>query len=102
MSHRIRLGPPWEVTTSEGRTRHARKFGRPRTLDPHERVWLVCSALPGPADVSMNGQPIGSVAKAGSPFGADITDLIQPRNEVVVELSTVDPLGEITLEIRAL
>ena len=87
-THRIRLGPPW-VASPDG-TLHTRRFGRPRTLDAGERVWLVCHFPP--ADVSVNGQPVDAVA--------DITDLLQPRNEVVVRLANGTQLGDVALEIR--
>lgn len=96
MTHRIRLGPPWEVASAAGRTVHRRRFGRPRTLGPGERVWLVCEAVPGPAAVSLNGEPLGPAA---GPFSADVTELLRPRNEVVID-ATAGPLGEVGLEIR--
>jgi hypothetical protein len=88
--HRIRLGPPW--VTSDGGAVFTRRFGRPRTLDPHERVWLVCPFAP--ESVAVNGQPVAAEA--------DITALIQPRNEVVVRITagTTFP-GEVVVEIRA-
>ena len=98
--HRIRLGPPWDTTTADGRTRHARKFGRPRTLSAGETVWLVCDSLPDPADVSVNGEPVGSVGEAGGPFAADITARLNSRNEVVIDTPSAGQLGEVTLEIR--
>ena len=39
--HRIRLGPPWQVTPDDPRTRHARNFGRPRTLEEVGRAFNV-------------------------------------------------------------
>ena len=95
MSHSIRLGPPWEVSAADGRVTHRRKFGRPRTLGPGERVWLVCDAVPGPATVALNGEPIGTAA---GPFSADITDLMRPRNEVAID-AAAGPLGGVRLEI---
>ena len=95
MSHSIRLGPPWDVATAGGRIVHRRKFGRPRTLDPGERVRLVFDHVPGPATISLNGQPIGTTS---GPFSADITELIRPRNEVVVDAAD-GPLAEVRLEI---
>lgn len=92
--HRIRLGPPWEVSAADGRVTHRRKFGRPTNLGPGERVWLVLDAVPGPATVSLNDSPLGTAA---GPFSTDITDLIRPRNEVVVDAA--GPLGEVRLEI---
>jgi hypothetical protein len=76
MSHRIRLGPPWEVVQEpDGRMRHVRRFGRPRTVDPGERVWMVAE-LPAGAEVRLNGEPIT--------LAADVTEQLQPRNELVV------------------
>ncbi|HJZ59803.1 MAG TPA: hypothetical protein VKE74_32980 [Gemmataceae bacterium] len=98
MSHRIRLGPPWQVTTDTGRARHARKFGRPRTLDANERVWLVCESIPDPVEVFVNGEKVGTAT--GGPFAADITHLLDVRNEVVIETASADPLRDVALEIR--
>lgn len=93
MTHRIRLGPPWEVSAAaDGRVTHRRRFGRPRVLGPGERVWLVCESVPGPATVAVNGTPLGSAE-------ADITELLLPRNEVVIDAAD-GPLGEVRLEIR--
>ena len=97
--HTIRLRGAWETGEAAGRTTHARKFGRPRTLDPGERLWLVCAHVPGPAEVSVNGMVIGSVPLAG-PFAIDITDHLQPRNAVVFAVSSAEPLGEVILEVR--
>ena len=55
-----------------GRTRHVRKFGQPRTADPQERVWVVCAMVPGPAVVTVNGEPVtqpGRKLRAGDRFG---------------------------------
>lgn len=99
MAHRIRLGPPWVVTPADdGRTRHARNFGRPRTLDPDERVWLVCESLPAGSDVRVNGESVG--AAGGEYFAADVTHFLKPRNELVIHVAAPDPLGEVALVIR--
>jgi hypothetical protein len=97
--HTIRLGPPWELIASAGGTRHARKFGRPRTLDADERVWLVCEHVPGAGDVRVNGEPVGTLAAAG-PFAADITPQLRPRNEVAFAITSGAELGAVALEIR--
>jgi hypothetical protein len=99
--HTIRLGPPWQTTTTDAGTRHARKFGRPRTLDPNERVWLVCEHVPGAVEVSVNGSAVGT-SDASGPFAADVTAHLQPRNEVVFAVVAADgPLGAVVLEIRS-
>jgi hypothetical protein len=97
-THRIRLGPPWEVTPDGVRTRHARNFGRPRTLDPGERVWLVCEGLPATTEVTLNGVAVGQ-APAGA-FVADITDYLRPRNTVVFAVAGGGALGSVALEMR--
>ena len=99
MSHRIRLGPPWVVTAAGGRTRHARKFGRPRLTDPTERVWVVCESVPASAAVLVNGEALGT-AEPGRPFAADVTHLLKPRNELVFDVASADPPGEVALELR--
>jgi len=98
-AHTIRLGPPWEVTAEAGRVRHARKFGRPRTLAGDERVRLVFRHIPGPAEITLNDEPLGSVAAAG-PFAADITTRLLTRNSVVVLVTSEELLGLVVLEIN--
>ena len=98
--HTIRLRGAWSATTTGGRARHARKFGRPRTLDAGERVWLVCNGVPGPTSVFVNGESVGMIEEGGGPFAADVTDRLEMRNEVVFDTAATDPLGEVVLEIR--
>jgi hypothetical protein len=96
--HRIRLRGFWEATAlADGRERYRRSFGRPRTLDPDERAWLVCDRVPGPATVAVNGTQVGSVEAVGL-FAFDVTELLRPRNEVVIE-TTGEP-SEVAMEIR--
>ena len=97
--HTIRLGPPWQITATDTDTRHIRKFGRPRTLDSNETLWLVCEHIPATGEVSLNGTLLGSPLVPG-PFAADITSLLQPRNEVVFALASDAALGDVKLEIR--
>lgn len=100
MPHTIRLRGFWETATDGTRTNHTRKFGRPRTLDAGERVWLVCSALPGTTVAFVNGQVVGETTESG-PFAADITDLLQNRNEVRFAVASDVPPGDVSVEIRA-
>jgi hypothetical protein len=97
--HRIRLGPPWEVTATDSGTRHTRKFGRPRMLDANERLWLICDHVPGAAEVRVNGTPVGALEAAG-PFAADLTDFLRQRNEVAFAVVADGSLGAVTLEVR--
>jgi hypothetical protein len=97
--HTIRLGPPWQVTPGPNGTRHARKFGWAKTLDPNERVWLVCEHVPGAAEVHVNGARVGALGSAG-PFAADITSLLLSRNEATFAIASGVPPGAVALEIR--
>jgi uncharacterized protein (DUF2249 family) len=93
--HRIRLRGFWEATPlADGRTRHVRRFGKPRTLDPGETAWVVGDANPGPVVVFLNGEEIGR-AEAG-PFAFEVTARLQARNELAIE----GALGEVALEVR--
>ena len=96
-SHTIRLCGAWSVADS----RHTRPFGWPTTLDPHERVWLVCTSVVGPATFTVNGTPVGDLPAGTHPFAADISTLLRPRNELVIDAAPGAPLGEVGLEVRS-
>jgi hypothetical protein len=83
-----------------GHVRWSRRFGSPRTLDPGETVWLIGTA-PRPGTIRVNGQHVASIA-AGERFKIEIRSLLQPRNEVWIDLEAPGdtPLGEVVLEIR--
>jgi hypothetical protein len=104
--HRIRLRGPWQWRsatatgtlllpgrlTESGVVTFVRRFGLPSNLDAHERVWLVRPEA-SLAVATLNGQPL--------PMGpaCEITSLLQPRNELQVEIEGTP--GEVVLEIRA-
>jgi hypothetical protein len=95
MTHRIRLGPPWDVSSHGEGTRHARRFGRPRTHDTAERVWIVAE-LPAGSEVTLNGDTLEAEAN----FAADVTDRLLPRNEIVIVVpNDAAPVG-VAIEIR--
>jgi hypothetical protein len=131
--HRIRLRGPWECEplsrrggSSElpqpctvtmpcrwrdvglgefaGRVRLRRRFGLPRQIDNYERVWLTFAGLTGVADIWVNGQSLGRCCEADCPFEREVTALLKPRNELVVELEETGGdgglWGEVALEIR--
>jgi hypothetical protein len=99
MPHIIRLRGAWECTSSAGITSHSRNFGRPRTLEANERVWLICRSVPGPADVFLNAEKVGENRETGS-LAIDITQRLQPRNTIRFEVAADEPLGEVVIEIR--
>ena len=100
--HVIRLRGHWNRDElPDGRVRHSRHFGRPRTLDANETVWLVCSRSPGDGSLQLNDQLVGIVS-GGEPFAFDVTALLAPRNAVGIEVTAaVDWDGEVRLEIRS-
>jgi len=121
-AYRIRLRGFWTASEpAPGRTRFARRFGKPRTLDADESLWLVGLNPPGPVVAAVNGTPIGETRKPRS-FAFEISSALQQRNEATLEFSTsdlspnasevpavdltgvraqIDP-GEIALEVRRL
>lgn len=101
MLHTIHLRGGWVAEATNTHTSHARNFGRPRTLDANERLWLVCQRLPGPAEVRLNAEPIGTLVDAG-PFATDITDVLRSRNALTFLIASGEPLGEVWLEVRTL
>ena len=129
--HRIRLRGPWDCepkaregpgelpppvrvsvpcTWAEGglpgfagRARFRRRFGYTGRIDPHERVWLTFAGVSDRAEVALNGTALGGHEGPG-PFEFEVTALLLPRNELVVEVEgpadTGGPCGEVALEVR--
>jgi hypothetical protein len=123
--HRIRLNGPWlldrragngagpiHVTMpaaretlvrdgAERRIRLRRKFGAPTQVDDFERVWLVVEGLATPAQLSLNGNDLGEHIES---VAFDVTERLRARNELVVEMDSRGPPGDvwsgIALEIR--
>lgn len=101
LPHRIRLAGFWQMTPiSADRVRHERRFGRPRTLDPLESVWVVGVGVPGPAELSVNGETVGRM-EAGQSFAFDMTTRLTPRNTLAIDTDADIPLGEVHIEIRS-
>jgi hypothetical protein len=129
--HRIRLRGPWECEPLEsangivpppsrvtmpchwrdsgladfaGRVRYRRRFGYPGRIDDTERVWLTFVGASDAVDVTLNGVELGRVEQPSEPFEFAVTQLLRPRNELLVEVSGGAPTaglwGEVALEIR--
>jgi hypothetical protein len=88
VTHRIRLHGFWETTAG----RHARRFGRPRTLDAGETAWLVGV---GEGTVLLNGEPLG---EATGLFAFEVTAKLLPRNELALD-GPAQP-EDVALELR--
>jgi hypothetical protein len=103
--HRIRLRGPWgcEPAGEAGRVRFRRRFGYPGRIDAHERVWLTFDGLAGRAEVALNGGALGHHEGACA-FEYEVTGLLRPRNELVVEVEGAAEsrglCGEVALEVR--
>jgi hypothetical protein len=101
--HRIRLRDPWVCEPLPAGARFRRRFGYPGRIDAHERVWLTFAGLRGRADVWLNGQILGRHDAGSGPFEHEVTALLRPRNEVVIEVDGVTAAGlggEVALEVR--
>ena len=130
--HRIRLRGPWECeplqrrgSDSEqilppprrmtmpcrwsegglahftGRVRFRRSFGYPGRIDAHERVWLTFEGVADEAEIRLNDSPLGQII---GPAEFDVTRLLRPRNEMVLEVEGTAERGglwgEVALEVR--
>ena len=106
--HRIRLRGPWDcepLSSGEDgmeRRRFRRRFGYPGRIDDYERVWLTCAGVVGSASVWLNGQLLGQDEQVPD-FEYEVTTLLKPRNEVVVEAQAPADSGvpgEVAMEVR--
>lgn len=121
--HVIRLRAPWECeplargelsAEAAPGVRCSRRFNAPSNLDADERVWLLCDAIEHRARFTLNGHSLGMVEGPQAQPRLDLTDHLQPHNQLVVEIelavddvapTEIGPLGlpggvgEVRLEI---
>jgi hypothetical protein len=86
-----------------GRVRFRRRFGVPRKLDDFERVWVTLSGAKPGAEISLNGRFLGVPDGKADALEFDVTQALQERNELVIELKKDDtggPWTDVALEIR--
>lgn len=87
-----------------GKVRFRRRFGYPGRIDEGERVWLHFAAVIGNVVVSLNGEMLGKFGTENCPEEYDVTSLLQPRNELVVEVESrktnAGLCGEVAMLIR--
>ncbi|MCS6977949.1 MAG: hypothetical protein NZM31_13205 [Gemmatales bacterium] len=91
----MRLPCRWSVGGLSGFcgvVRFRRRFGRPARLDPHERLWLVCEGADAVSQWHLNGHDLGSHVGPFTPLEFDITDRLESRNELTVEVARHDRL----------
>jgi hypothetical protein len=103
------LRGPWEcqplstARTAEGGSRFRRRFGYPGRIDAHERVWLTFASVAGAAEVHLNDCLLGR-HQGPAAFEFEVTPLLRPRNELVVNVEGAADQGgwrgEAALEVR--
>lgn len=96
---------PWECQpAADGGRRFRRRFGYPGRLDAPERVWLTFAGVGGRAVVRLNDHLLGCHEDAPASFEFEVTSLLRPRNELVMDVEGTaeqgSPWGEVALEIR--
>lgn len=100
-----------------GRVRFTRRFGRPSGLEPHERVWLVIGGADASGMATLNDRPLGRVPGYCLSGHFDVTELLEDRNELAVDVELPPDehhplrpgrenlpgglMGEVRLEVRA-
>lgn len=76
-----------------GRVQFSRRFHRPTGLEPGDVVRIVFDGIGGAATIGLNGEPLiswheheTSQTRKTDALACDITSLLQPANQLVVEL----------------
>src|SRR5438552_1503551 len=86
------------LTDFVGRVRFRRRFGSPRQLDPHERLWLTFAGAEASAEVWLNGHFLGR-HQGSEAFEFEVTSLLQARNELIVEVEALSDNGGLWGEV---
>src|SRR5262245_37057527 len=82
-----------------GNLRLRRRFGIPRRLDAHERVWLTFAGIDSKASIWLNGRLLGDLETNNSAFEHDVTGLLGERNELAIEVALCEPDGCLCQEV---
>jgi hypothetical protein len=86
--HTIRLGDPWQVEPTEsGGSRFCRRFGWTAQLDRHEKLFFVVGEANAAGRVWLNGVSLGTFGLDTLPARFEISSLVKPRNEAVIEVA---------------
>ena len=86
---KVQMSSDWSATLGAdflGRVRFTRHFNLPTNLEPAERVWLVFDGVDHSASVTLNGEPLGTLAGMQT-RRVDITGRLALRNRLEVEVS---------------
>ena len=98
-SGQIQMPADWSATLGaefRGVVRYTRKFGCPSGLTDLVHVLLVVSAVNNSATIQLNDQPLGRVTGSHGPQAFDISERLQPRNQLDIDVSL-----PIDLDLRA-
>src|SRR5262245_29553337 len=90
LSGRMRMPATWSGTPLDGfrgHVRFRRRFHRPRALEPQERLWIAFHGVDYFAEVTLNETRLGRHQGYFAPFEFEVTSLIQPFNELVVDVN---------------
>lgn len=113
--HRIRLRGPWDVAlgkiggsspadasfrrvtlpaswqelfgSQSGTAWFRRRFNQPTGLEPHERVWIALSDVPGEVGLSLNGSRAALHPDGERRLVADVTGLLAPANRLEISVA---------------
>lgn len=108
---RLKMPAEWRTSfgSAAGTARFRRRFNRPTNLDADERVFVVLDGVGGTGEARLDDRRLGTVDGAQGSAAFDVTDLLKPANELVVELE-FDPAvdesvrgglwGPVAIEIR--
>ncbi|HZZ30137.1 MAG TPA: hypothetical protein VFE46_19220 [Pirellulales bacterium] len=85
--HPIRLQHPWDELPgpTPDRVLFRRRFNSPAALDTWERVSLEIDRAIFSGEASLNGTRLAPLT-AGQFFSAEVTSLLKPANELLVEV----------------
>jgi hypothetical protein len=108
---RLRLPADWSGVCGadfRGCVRLRRRFHWPARLMPRERVWLVLEEVTDAAVVRLNEEVLGEFTAADAPRAFDVTDVLEPTNVLLVDVTyspdgpggTLHAVGGLTGEVR--
>lgn len=87
-----------------GCVRFRRRFGYPGRIDPNERVWMTFAGAGDRAKAILNDVALGRAADGARGAEYEVTSLLRPRNDLVVDVEGGGVLaglwGEVALEVR--
>jgi hypothetical protein len=69
-----------------GRVRYSRNFGKPTGLEMNDHVELVCDCVDPCGCVELNGSTLGSIPLGLRATRFDITQLLQTRNQLIIDI----------------